>query len=70
MHKCALVAKQMRVELIHTVGECETYKEERDLLEMRKIGECGMEKFGTPYSKTIAILGDSSHRRRNRKEIR
>ena len=44
----------------HTVGECEIYKEERDVLEMRKMDECGMEKFGTPYSseKTIAILGD------------
>ena len=32
----------------HVVGECETYKEERDVLdEMRKIDECGMEKFGT-----------------------
>ena len=33
----------------HIVGECEIYKEERDVLEeMRKIDECGMEKFGTP----------------------
>ena len=38
------------------------YTEERDVLEeMRKIDECGMEKFGTLDSseKTIAILGDS-----------
>ena len=45
----------------HIVGECETYKEERHVLEeMRKIDECGMEKFGTLDSseKTIAILGD------------
>ena len=42
------------------VGKCEIYKEERDVLEMRKIDECGMEKFGTLDSgeKTIAILGD------------
>ena len=43
----------------HIVGECEIYKEERELLEeeMRKIDECGMEKFGTLDSskKTIAI---------------
>ena len=41
------------------MGECEIFKEERDLLEM-KIGECDMEKFGTLDSreKTIAILGD------------
>ena len=32
----------------HIVGECEIYKEERDVLEeMRKMDECGMEKFGT-----------------------
>ena len=44
----------------HIVGECEIYKEERDILEMRKIDECDMEKFGTLDSseKTIAILGD------------
>ena len=37
------------------------YKEERDVFEeMRKIDECGMEKFDTLDSseKTIAILGD------------
>ena len=42
----------------HVVGECEIYKEERDVLEkMRKIDECDMEKFGTLHSseKTIAI---------------
>ena len=46
----------------HIVVEYEIYEEERDVLEMRKIGECGMEKFGTPLidciEKTIAILGD------------
>ena len=42
------------------MGECEIYKEERDVLEMRKIDDCDMEKFGTLESseKTIAILGD------------
>ena len=36
------------------------YKEERDVLEMKKMGECDMEKFGTLDNgeKTIAILGD------------
>ena len=44
----------------HFVGECEMYKEERDVLEMKKMGECDMEKFGTLDNgeKTIAILGD------------
>ena len=43
------------------MGECEVYKEERDVLEeMRKIDESGMGKFCTLDSseKTIAILGD------------
>ena len=32
----------------HIVGECEAYKEERDVLEeMRKIDGCDMEKFST-----------------------
>ena len=41
--------------------KCEIFKEERDVLEeMRKIDECGVEKFGTLDSseKTTAILGD------------
>ena len=46
------------------VGECDIYKEERDVLEgdMRKIDECDMENFVTLDSseKTIAILGDKS----------
>ena len=44
----------------HIVGECEINKEERDVLEMRKVDECDMEKFGTLDSseKAIAILGD------------
>ena len=44
------------------MGECKIYKEERDALEeeLRNIGECNMEKFGTLDSseKTISILGD------------
>ena len=43
------------------MGECEIYKEERDVLEeMRKIYECDMEKFCTLVSseKTIVILGE------------
>ena len=43
----------------HIVGECELYKEERDVSkEMREIDECDMEEFGTLSSteKTIAIL--------------
>ena len=41
------------------VGECEIYKGERDVLEMTKIDECDIEKFGTldinSSEKTIAI---------------
>ena len=53
------------------MGECETYKEKRVVLDMRKIDECDMEKFGTLDSseKTIAIPVDGGHRQRNRKEI-
>ena len=44
------------------VGECEIYKEERDVLEeeMGKLNERDMEEFGRLESseKTIAILGD------------
>ena len=44
-------------------GECEIYKEERDVLEeeIRKLDECDMEEFGRLESgeKTIAILGDN-----------
>ena len=29
------------------MGECEVHKEERDVLEMRKIDERGIVKFGT-----------------------
>ena len=46
----------------HIVGECEICKEERDVLEdeMKKIGECDMEKFSIldNSEKTIAILRD------------
>ena len=36
------------------------YKVKRDVSEMRKLDECGMENFGTLYSsaKTIAIVRD------------
>ena len=45
VHRCALVAKQQS--RTHTVGECETFKDKRDVFEeMRKLDECGMEKFG------------------------
>ena len=43
------------------VGECEVYKEERNVLEdMREIDECDMEEFDTLDSseRTIAILRD------------
>ena len=44
------------------MGECETYKEGRDVLkeEMRTVDEGDTEKFGTLDSsgETIAILGD------------
>ena len=46
----------------HIVGECETYKEDREALEeeIRKLDVCDMEEFGRLESsdKTIAILGD------------
>ena len=46
----------------HIVGECEVYKEERDVWEkeMRDIDERGVEVFGILDSseKTIAVLGD------------
>ena len=45
----------------HIVGECEIYKEKRDVLEeMGKLDVSDMEEFGRLKSseKTIAILGD------------
>ena len=60
MRRGALVTKQYKAEP-HRVGECETYKEERDVLQKRKkMEECDIEEFGTLESseKTIAILGD------------
>ena len=41
MHRCALVAKQERVERYHIVDESEMHKEGRDVLEeeMGKTGE-------------------------------
>ena len=66
---CALVAKAIQSR-IHMLGECEIYKEERDVFEMRKIDGCGIEKFGTrdvarkrPLSQEID--GDDRRRRRN-----
>ena len=57
--RCPCKAKESRT---HIVGECEMYKEERDVLEeeMKAIDGCDMEEFGTLDSseKTIAILGD------------
>ena len=47
---------------INMVGERELYKEERNVLkeDMKKIGECGLERWGTlnTSEKTIAIPGD------------
>ena len=54
------------------VGECEIYKGERDVLEMTKIDECNMEKFGTldinSSEKTIAILRDSWRPQKTKQE--
>ena len=58
----------------HVVGECETYKEERDVLEeeTRKIDEREMEEFGTldssqkndrdPRKLTVATGGQTGGR--------
>ena len=43
------------------IGECEIYKEERDVfVEMSRLDECDVEEFGRLESsgKTIAVLGD------------
>ena len=50
-------AKESRA---HIARECEMYKEERDVVEMRKMDKCNVEIFSTLDSseKTIAILGD------------
>ena len=68
----ALVAKQCKV-----VGECEMYKEERDVLEDMEtlLEECDMEELGTLdcKEKAMAIPGDRwwpQVRWRNRKGIR
>ena len=37
-------AKESRSDIVE---ECETYKEECDVLEMRKVAECDIEKFST-----------------------
>ena len=56
----------------HIVAECEVYKEERDVLEVRDMNEDGMKSFEALDSreKTIAVLGDGGYRQRNRKGIR
>ena len=50
------------------MGECEIYKEERDVLEeMRTKDECDMEKFNTQDAseQTIVIIRDGGHKKRN-----
>ena len=44
----------------HIVGECEIYRQEHDVLEMRKLDGCDMEEFRRLEisEKTITILGD------------
>ena len=60
MHRCAVPLWQSDKSRTRIVGECELYEEERDVVEMRNIDECDMEKFGTLESseKMISILGD------------
>ena len=61
LRPCIIEYTQVVESRTQRLGECETYKEERDVLEeMRKLDEGGMDKFGTLDSseKTIAILGD------------
>ena len=51
MHGCVLVAKA-KESRTHILGECEMYKEERDVLgKMRKIDECDTEKSSTRYTR-------------------
>ena len=60
LRSCIIEYTQVVESRTQRLGECETYKEERDVLEeMRKLDEGGMDKFGTLDSseKTIAILG-------------
>ena len=49
-------AKESRT---HVMGECEMHKKERDVLEMRNVDECHMEKVSAldNSDKTFAILG-------------
>ena len=44
MQLCARVALII-LSRTHIVGECAIYKEERGVLEMRKLDECDMEEF-------------------------
>ena len=60
MQICVRVAQQIE-SMTHIVGECEIYKEEREMLEeMRKLDECDMKEVDRLESskKPIAILGD------------
>ena len=62
MLRCARVAKQYVQSRNDIVGECETFKEERDVLEekLREVDEYDMEEFNKLDSseRTIAILGE------------
>ena len=42
------------------MGECEVFEDEVNVLELKEIDDCYMDKFGTLDSseKTVAILGD------------
>ena len=61
VHMCPFgttIASRTRI----IIGECEIYKEERDVLEkeMRKLDDCDVKEFGRLESseETIAVLGD------------
>ena len=64
MHRCARVAKQRIAELTSIVGECELYKEERDVLEeeMREIDERDMQEFDRLDSNEKSIIDRYSRR--------
>ena len=70
MYPCG-IAKESRT---HNVGECDMYNEERHVLEeeVRKIDECGMERFSTLLQiivrkRLLPHNIDGGHKRRNRK---
>ena len=55
MHTCACDATiESRT---HIVRECEIYKEERDVIEMKRLDKCDMEEFDRLESraKTISL---------------